>query len=46
MSAEIPEDVPANSLGVNRWALIDDDTTFDTTLPWGGGDGPDLAVIR
>jgi len=32
----IPEKtVPAHSLGVNRWALIDNDIGFDTKLPHG-----------
>ena len=36
----IPEDVPTSGLGVNRWALVDGDGIFDTTLPPGGGGGP------
>ena len=36
----IPGSVPTNHLGVNRWALIDDDDLFDTTLPPGGGGEP------
>lgn len=36
----IPESVPMQRLGVNRFALVDDDTTFDTTAPKGGGNGP------
>ncbi|MDH3402392.1 MAG: lamin tail domain-containing protein [Acidobacteriota bacterium] len=39
----IPEDVPTQDLGVNRWALVDDDGIFDTTPPPGGGGGPGLA---
>jgi len=39
----IPEDVPTKNLGVNRWALVDGDTTFDTTPPPGGGKGPGLS---
>jgi len=35
----IPEEVPTQSLGVNRWALIDGDLAFDTTLPEGEGPG-------
>jgi predicted extracellular nuclease len=35
----IPEFVPTHDLGVNRWALVDDDNVFDTTLPNGGGPG-------
>jgi predicted extracellular nuclease len=31
----IPELVPTVSLGVNRWALVDDDHIFDTQLPPG-----------
>lgn len=34
----IPEGVPTVKLGVNRWALVDGDHNFDTTLP--GGSGP------
>ena len=33
----IPESVPTESLGVNRFALIDDDGVFDTTAPNGNG---------
>lgn len=33
----IPESVPAVKLGVNRFALTNDDTTFDTTAPKGKG---------
>ena len=29
----IPESVPTESLGTNRFALVDDDGVFDTTLP-------------
>ena len=36
----IPESVPTKHLGVNRWALVDDDNTFDTNSPPGGGNGP------
>ena len=39
----IPELVPTKRLGVNRWALVDDDDVFDTVLPRGGGTGPGLA---
>ena len=35
----IPESVPEVSLGVNRWALINGDGIFDTTLPAGAGPG-------
>jgi len=35
----IPESVPTNDLGVNRWALVDGDGLFDTTEPPGGGGG-------
>jgi hypothetical protein len=35
----IPEPVPMESLGVNRWALMDDDGMFDTNSP--PGVGPD-----
>ena len=33
----IPEGVPTERLGVNRFALVDDDTIFDTTAPKGNG---------
>jgi len=36
----IPEGVPTQELGTNRWALVDDDGVFDTTSPRGGGKGP------
>jgi len=36
---EIPEAVPTQSLGINRWALVDGDTVFDTQVPPGGGPG-------
>ena len=39
----IPESVPRRRLGVNRWALVDDDGNFDTTPPRGGGRGPGLS---
>ncbi len=39
----IPEGVPTKKLGVNRWALVDDDGIFDTTSPPGGGGGPGFA---
>jgi hypothetical protein len=32
----IPEGVPTVRLGVNRWALVDDDWIFDTTVAGGG----------
>lgn len=38
----IPESVPTRRLGVNRWALVDEDEWFDTTPPPGGGGGPDF----
>lgn len=34
---ELPEQVPTISLGVNRFALVDDDSIFDTTPPQGRG---------
>ncbi len=34
---EIPESVPTNKLGINRYALVDGDGVFDTTLPKGIG---------
>jgi hypothetical protein len=33
----IPEGVPTVELGVNRWALVDDDGNFETRLPAGKG---------
>jgi len=33
----IPESVPTVSLGVNRFALVDSDNTFDTIAPYGVG---------
>ena len=33
----IPEAGPTIRLGVNRWALMDGDTDFDTTAPKGKG---------
>ncbi|ODS35073.1 hypothetical protein BEH94_03890 [Candidatus Altiarchaeales archaeon WOR_SM1_SCG] len=36
----IPEDAPTMRLGVNRFALVDDDGIFDTKLPKGKGKGP------
>lgn len=36
----IPEGVPTDRLGVNRFALVDEDGLFDTTPPPGGGKGP------
>ena len=35
----IPESVPTHELGVNRWALTDGDTVFDTLSPPDGGPG-------
>ena len=29
-------------MGVNRWALVDDDDQFDTKPPAGGGGGPEF----
>ncbi|HSK76096.1 MAG TPA: lamin tail domain-containing protein [Thermoanaerobaculia bacterium] len=39
LNTAIPETAPTNGLGTNRWALIDGDLSFDTTLPAGGGSG-------
>ncbi len=39
----IPELVPTVRLGVNRFALYDSDTAFDTTPPNGGGSGPGVS---
>lgn len=35
----IPESVPTIELGTNRWALVDEDGTFDTNSPSGNGPG-------
>ena len=35
LDTELPESVPTKSLGVNRFALMDGDTIFDTELPKG-----------
>jgi predicted extracellular nuclease len=37
----IPESVPTQRLGTNRWALVDEDDVFDTTKPNGRGGGLD-----
>ena len=37
----IPESVPTEQLGINRWALVDANGQFDTILPQ--GEGPGLA---
>jgi uncharacterized delta-60 repeat protein len=42
LGTAIPESAPTNHLGVNRWALVDDDGVFDTTPPPGGGGGPNF----
>ena len=39
----IPEGVPTQRLGVNRFVLVDGDGVFDTTPPPGGGGGPGLS---
>jgi predicted extracellular nuclease len=40
----IPESVPTNSLGTNRWALMDDDGVFDTSPPNGNGPGDSFTI--
>ncbi len=42
LGTDIPEGVPTQGLGVNRFALTDGDTIFDTVSPPGGGNGPGL----
>ena len=42
----IPESVPTNRLGVNRWALADDDGEFDTASPLGGGPGFEFSLTE
>jgi predicted extracellular nuclease len=37
----IPESVPTQRLGTNRWALVDEDGIFDTEKPNGRGGGLD-----
>jgi hypothetical protein len=37
----IPESVPTQRLGTNRWALVDEDGIFDTKPPSGRGGGLD-----
>jgi len=37
----IPEGVPTQRLGTNRWALVDEDGIFDTKPPNGKGNGLD-----
>ncbi len=39
----VPELIPTRVLGVNRFALVDGDANFDTTLPRGGGSGPGVS---
>jgi hypothetical protein len=41
LGTSIPESVPTNQLGTNRWALVDGDGIFDTTMPNGQGNGLD-----
>jgi predicted extracellular nuclease len=38
-----PEGIPLRRLGINHWALVDGDTSFDTLDPIGGGVGPELS---
>ena len=42
----IPESVPTVRLGVNRWALMDRDGIFDTTLPKGQGPQRSYTVVN
>jgi hypothetical protein len=44
----IPESVPTKRLGVNRWALVDEDDTFDTIPPLEDGNGPhfEFTIVR
>ncbi len=37
LGTTIPEGVPTQELGKNRWALVDGDTVFDTNPPNGNG---------
>lgn len=40
----LPEDVPTIALGTNRWADVDGDGVFDTTLPNGNGPGLSFTI--
>ncbi len=40
----IAESVPTRRLGVNRFALVDDDNAFDTSTPRGGGPGVGFTI--
>jgi hypothetical protein len=40
----LPELVPTVKLGVNRWADVDGDGVFDTTLPKGNGPGLSYSI--
>ena len=41
----IPETVPENRLGVNHFALVDDDGLFDTTKPNGKGPRDSFTIL-
>jgi hypothetical protein len=41
----IPESVPTETLGTNRFALTDDDRVFDTSYPKGAGPGADFDIF-
>lgn len=43
-ATSIPEAVPADDLGTNRWALTDDDFDFDTSAPNGNGNGASFST--
>jgi predicted extracellular nuclease len=43
-ATSIPEAVPADDLGTNRWALTDDDFDFDTKVPSGTGNGASFST--
>ena len=45
-STVIPESVPTRSLGVNHFALVDGDNTFDTTSPRGNGPGRSYTTVH
>ncbi len=40
----LPEGVPTDGLGINRWALTDGDGIFDTVLPNGNGTGLGFSI--
>jgi hypothetical protein len=41
----VPEAAPSSRLGVNRFALVDGDTVFDTTTPYGRGPAQSFTIV-